>query len=145
MCKQLKPLGDFHRRTASRDGRQSRCRECNIAAQIKFHADNPQLCRQRISERGYRLRDRNRGLLVLYRREHPCVDCGESDPVVLEFDHVRGTKVANVSTLALRLKRWDTILEEIAKCDVVCANCHRRRTGQPANSFRMRAAQRINL
>lgn len=102
-----------------------------------MHAEDPERCRKRISARGHRLRDRNRELNFDYLCAHSCVDCGEGDPVVLDFDHVRGVKVANVSALAFRLKRWETILEEIAKCEVVCANCHRRRTAERANSFRL--------
>ena len=60
--------------------------------------------------------------------EQACVDCGEADPIVLEFDHVRGTKQDNVSTLIGRAFSWKRILEEVAKCEVRCANCHRRKT-----------------
>lgn len=64
-----------------------------------------------------------------YKAGHPCTDCGEGDPVVLEFDHVRGVKRFtignNVTTRSLK-----AVKAEIAKCDVVCANCHRRRTAQ---------------
>ena len=65
-----------------------------------------------------------------YLAEHPCVDCGESDPVVLEFDHRDpASKVGNIGDIINRagwgLARLQT---EIAKCDVRCCNCHRRRT-----------------
>ncbi|MBV8692451.1 MAG: hypothetical protein JO367_04845 [Actinobacteria bacterium] len=131
-------MDDFHRKTRSRDGRQARCKPCNIAAQKRVHAENPELCRQRISRRARRLSDLLRGLLFDYLCQHPCVDCGEADPVVLDFDHVRGNKVANVSALVFGLKKWQTVLDEIDKCEVVCANCHRRRTARRANSFRLR-------
>jgi len=58
---------------------------------------------------------------------HPCVDCGEPDPVVLEFDHVRGVKAFTIGQDAGHVGR-DLLIEEIKKCDVRCANCHRRRT-----------------
>jgi len=66
-----------------------------------------------------------RNYVLDYLREHPCVDCGEADPIVLEFDHVH-EKTFNISEASgYGLKR---IEEEIGKCEVRCANCHRRKT-----------------
>ena len=56
---------------------------------------------------------------------------------MLDFDHLRD-KVADVSAMLNR--RWPVILAEIEKCDVVCANCHRRRTAKRLGSFRFRSA-----
>jgi hypothetical protein len=55
-----------------------------------------------------------------------CVDCGEHDPVVLDFDH-RHDKRGSVAALAYHCGEA-TLDREIAKCDVRCANCHRMRT-----------------
>lgn len=64
-----------------------------------------------------------------YLSEHPCVDCGEHDFVVLDFDHVRGEKVKAISKMVSSAGySLETIQKEIDKCDVRCANCHRRRT-----------------
>lgn len=60
----------------------------------------------------------------------PCTDCGRSYPAVaMDFDHVRGEKVAGISQMWC----WnhEKVLVELAKCDLVCANCHRVRTHQP--------------
>lgn len=58
-----------------------------------------------------------------------CMDCGGQFPAVcMDYDHVRGTKAAGVTQLAARRAAWDSILAEIEKCDLVCANCHRLRT-----------------
>jgi len=58
----------------------------------------------------------------------PCVDCGINYPYyVMDFDHVRGVKHANVMELVSTLSK-KKIDEEIAKCEVVCSNCHRIRT-----------------
>jgi hypothetical protein len=63
-----------------------------------------------------------------YLRSHPCVDCGESDPVVLDFDHRDGVeKIETISVLRARGRR-EQLFAEIAKCDVRCSNCHSRRT-----------------
>mgnify|MGYP001362314419 CR=1 FL=1 len=63
-----------------------------------------------------------------YLASHPCVECGESDVRVLEFDHVRGIKRTEVMRLASGAYGWNAVKEEIKKCDIRCANCHRRKT-----------------
>lgn len=66
-----------------------------------------------------------------YLKEHPCVDCDEKDIVVLEFDHIDSTtKIDNVSTMITNRVSWSKILKEINKCEVRCANCHRRKTAK---------------
>jgi hypothetical protein len=60
-------------------------------------------------------------------KDRPCLDCGQNFPsVAMDFDHVRGEKTSGIS----QMWSWgrDRVLEEIAKCDLVCANCHRVRT-----------------
>jgi hypothetical protein len=69
---------------------------------------------------------RNYELVYNYLLKHPCVDCGEPDPVVLEFDHVRGVKLFNIG-MSMGIARH-RIEEEITKCDIRCTNCHLRRT-----------------
>ena len=63
----------------------------------------------------------------------PCADCGGTfDPVCMDFDHRPGvTKRFNVSTIGRHSR--STLLAEIAKCDVVCSNCHRLRTYRGRN------------
>lgn len=67
-------------------------------------------------------------MLIFFLKTNPCVDCKESDIVVLEFDHVRGVKLANVSDLVNRACSLKKIKEEIDKCEVRCANRNRRKT-----------------
>jgi hypothetical protein len=75
--------------------------------------------------------------LAAYFAEHPCVDCGERDIRCLEFDHRdRSTKTANIAGLLRLVVSWEVISAEIEKCDVRCANCHRRRTAAQVNSWR---------
>jgi hypothetical protein len=66
--------------------------------------------------------------IVDHLTNHPCVDCGEMDLDVLDFDHVRGVKTDNVSSLVRRKVGIDKLQIEIEKCEVRCANCHRRIT-----------------
>lgn len=65
------------------------------------------------------------------RGDRGCSFCGENDPFVLEFDHKDGTvKVDHVTVMASapHIYTAQQLLDEIAKCDILCANCHRRRT-----------------
>ncbi|MET0664959.1 MAG: hypothetical protein ABW008_05335, partial [Acidimicrobiales bacterium] len=70
--------------------------------------------------------DERARFLVGYFADHPCMDCGERDPLVLEFDHLSDKRF--MIARGLRDKSWEALLAEMAKCEVVCANCHRRRT-----------------
>ena len=56
-----------------------------------------------------------------------CVDCGERNPIVLDFDHLKDKKY-NISRMIHDGHSWASIKKEIKKCEVVCANCHRIRT-----------------
>ena len=64
-----------------------------------------------------------------------CTDCGDSDPLVLEFDHV-GAKRKNVSWLAWTGYSLETLLKEICACVIRCCNCHIRRTSERAGDHR---------
>jgi 5-methylcytosine-specific restriction endonuclease McrA len=59
----------------------------------------------------------------------PCADCHQTfHPEAMEFDHVRGEKGKNISRLVVQRTPTKKLDEELAKCDLVCANCHRVRT-----------------
>lgn len=73
-------------------------------------------------------RSKKRAYLQKIKQNFPCMDCGENYPYwVMDFDH-RGDKLFGLGGGALALYSWDQILEEVKKCDIVCANCHRDRT-----------------
>jgi hypothetical protein len=135
-CGVEKPLEEFawHRRDKGR--RQHHCRSCQAEYRRAHYVANRQKYITRASKRTLELRIERTEKLLEYFADHPCADCGESDPVVLEFDHLRdklfaiGAALANCS--------WKRILAEIEKCEVVCGNCHKRRTARRAQSYRAR-------
>lgn len=87
--------------------------------------------------RNKKVREEAHRRIFEYFSTHPCVDCGETDPLVLEFDHIESkNKDAAVSVMVRTLKSWERILEEIEKCEVRCANCHRRRTAKQQGWYR---------
>jgi thiol:disulfide interchange protein len=89
---------------------------------------NIELYRERSRLSSKRQRDKKRQVIV-DAKSRPCADCGIQYPsYVMQFDHVRGDKVANVSNMYTDTYGMARILAEIDKCEVVCANCHAIRT-----------------
>jgi 5-methylcytosine-specific restriction endonuclease McrA len=98
--------------------------------------------RKKLSEDAWRRKQIHRvriqDWMCEYLETHPCVDCGETDIVVLEFDHVTDDKVADINRMMHNTYSIKNIEAEIAKCEVVCANCHNRRTNRRGNMYRHR-------
>lgn len=84
-------------------------------------------------KRLYKVRKRGelKAEILRYLATHPCIDCSESDPIVLDFDHQdQATKSFAIAKAVNDVKNISVIMDEIAKCQVRCANCHRRRTAK---------------
>ena len=138
-CHEVRPLDDFNVRRAAHDGRQDRCRDCAR----RWYLQNKNEHMRRVRDRNKRVRAENQELLANYLLAHPCVDCGEADVRVLDFDHEDPAKktqeVGRLSTFGLP---WSRILTEIEKCSVRCANCHRRRTSAMSGWWRSAVEER---
>lgn len=128
-CGESRPNEDFARNKRAADGLQSRCRVCNNAW-AKAHYDAfSQEKREHYTDRVSRRNKEVRAWINSFK-DQPCMDCGGTFPAVaMDFDHRPGeVKVKEVNKMYKNSKA--AILAEIAKCDVVCANCHRIRTQQ---------------
>ena len=76
--------------------------------------------------------------LYNYLSENNCVDCNESDPMRLEFDH-KGEKQFDIGKVLVgKSKSIDDVKAEVAKCDVRCANCHKVKTHKEQNTWKYR-------
>jgi len=127
---------DFRWRYKDRGIRQARCRYCQAESNKTHYQNNKQAYLDRAKSRNDRIIEENQRRLYAYLSTHPCVDCGETDVRVLEFDHVRGKKLRNISLLLGQGYSWETIQAEIDKCEVRCANCHRIKTNQRSGFWR---------
>lgn len=137
-CRKEKPFEEFNFKIKSTGFRQYQCKVCT-RLYIKNHYNR---------NRGYYLekaKKRNAEIKIViyeyickYLLKHPCVDCGESDLEVLEFDH-KGEipKFKAVSHMIRAQSKLYKIIEEISKCEVRCANCHRRKTAKQFKWFRI--------
>ena len=133
-CGEEKAEARFNWRREARGQRDSMCRDCRAAYHREHYLRNKERYIAQARERKQALALQRTQYLLAYFEEHPCADCGEDDPRVLEFDHL-GDKSFNIGQ-ALAYRSWSSILAEIAKCDVVCANCHRRRTARRGGYLR---------
>lgn len=127
-CRDKKRLTEFNFASNLKkfpDGRQSHCRLCSKA----YYQANKVNHYRNVAAAKKRRREMNRRWILAHFKKHPCLDCGETDPVVLDFDHVRGKKLGNVSHLTFDVS-LTTLKAEVAKCEVRCANCHRRATAR---------------
>ena len=126
-CGERKAADAFPRRRRDRPEIQTWCRNCFAESNARNYAANREREIARIQRNTERGRQAARALVAAHLATHPCVDCGETDRIVLEFDHIR-PKRRDVSAMVAAGYPCPTIEAEIAKCQVRCGNCHRRRT-----------------
>ena len=125
-CQATKPVSEFPIR--ARGSPDSFCRACAKAYFHEYYVKNKEAYVARAALRNKKIQE-----ILRVGKSKPCADCGCSYPYyVMDFDHREGeTKLCNVSALNRhRRVSMQKLLEELAKCDVVCANCHRERTHQ---------------
>jgi hypothetical protein len=139
-CKDEKPLDCFGNNRANTDGKQKYCRECGKVRDKKHYDSNP-LRRAKIKAAREEAQLRNRTVLLEFLKKHPCVDCGETDPLFLDFDHVRGKKRLAVTTAAKHGWCLEALQEEIDKCQVRCVRCHRIKTAKEQGWFELYGGQ----
>lgn len=137
-CKASKPLTEFNTHTGKKDGYQSQCKDCNKKTAKEYYERNKVAHKATINKRNKENRARMLKQMLDYLDIHPCIDCKETDPVVLEFDHQRD-KTYNISGMMRDGRPWISVLKEIEKCEVVCSNCHKRRTAKQFKWYKLRA------
>ena len=134
-CKETKSIEDFDFKDKAKGKRRSYCKTCARNYSKKHYDNNPAYYVEKARVRNEAIRNENYDKLYAYLSEHPCVDCGETDLEVLEFDHIcdKEDKRREVTLLVREAYSWGVIETEIAKCEVRCANCHRRKTSKQFN------------
>ena len=127
-CKTKRPDKDFNWLNKAKNQKQYFCKLCMKAIRKDSYSKHKEKQIERVEKRNKRIREENRLKIIKYLNEHPCVDCGEDDLVVLQFDHVRDKKINSIAVMLQRAYSWEAIETEIGKCEIRCANCHIRKT-----------------
>jgi hypothetical protein len=121
ICKQPLPLVRFARKKGGRSGRTSECKSCHKVYRDAHYAAN----KQAYIDRALAVKRSNLAWLDQYKSERGCARCPERHPGCLDFHH-EGDKEIGIAQAALLGWSVERILKEIAKCIILCANCHRK-------------------
>lgn len=122
-CLEPKPISEYSKKSEGK--LQAYCKPCNRLYQKEHYKRN----KAKYSALTRSTRKVIKATIHTLKESSPCMDCGVSYPYwVMDFDHVDGTKVNTIAQLCNRRASLGAILNEIAKCELVCSNCHRIRT-----------------
>jgi len=135
-CKTQKDDQYFSKRSESKDGLKPQCKDCD---RIYSQNMDPEKRNKRHNiSRKKRIRKLQLKILEFLATQK-CSHCSETDPVVMEFDHLNPTtKEISVSEAIDRCFSWKRVKAEIDKCQILCANCHRRKTAKDFNFYKSR-------
>lgn len=135
-CGDEKNLDEFARKKEGREGRANKCKACQRAYVKRHYQENKKHYKNRVALHNRKRREEY-SLFIKWLKDVPCADCGQRLPdCAMDFDHVRGRKLFDVSHMKYYSYSREKLVAEILKCEVVCANCHRIRThlGRPVSS-----------
>lgn len=139
-CNKIKSVEEFSWKSKIKKIRCHSCKECHKAWFKKYWKENKDKHRETIRARYAIVILRNQKFVYEYLLTHPCVDCLETDPIVLEFDHQRD-KISTIERLINNGCSIEKIKKEIDKCEIRCANCHAKKTARTFNYYRHRFAK----
>ena len=135
-CNVNKPASDFFRKSKTKDGLQNSCKECASKYGKSWYLKNTKRHKRNTRENRIKQASINKEFILNYLQGKSCKDCGYNKSIIpLEFDHLQN-KRNEVSVMISNGYSLEAIQEEINKCEIVCANCHRIRTELRRNSYR---------
>jgi hypothetical protein len=126
-CETWKDIVEFSKKKAAKDGLHSICKICSRQNSKNDYIRKPAYYKSKAKLSRKSQTVINQNYVVDYLKTHPCVDCKNDDFMVLTFDHMRD-KHKDVSVLIINGASLETLKNEIAKCEVRCANCHLKKT-----------------
>jgi len=128
-CKEEKDSTQFGSNAKELDGLNRKCKGCYNLYMREYYSKKKDTHISRVQTAKQRRIALHRAKLWEYFSINPCISCGESNPKVLELDHLNPKqKTRGVAKMISRNFAWEKIVDEIAKCQVLCLNCHRKRT-----------------
>jgi hypothetical protein len=136
-CQRNQPVNYFNWKKLN-VRRQVYCKDCSRKYIREHYYKNVNYYLIKVNKRNKILEAKFHEYIGMYLSTHPCVDCGETNIIVLEFDHrERLDKRMEVSKIYQRRMSLESLIKEVAKCDVRCSNCHRKKTAKESGSWKI--------
>lgn len=134
-CKKHKKLSLYSWKNRNKGWKNSLCKPCHADYRREHYQDHKQKYIQKAKKWNKQQTKILQKLILEYLQSHSCVDCGVTDIRVLDFDH-RKEKFMGVSQMVRNCYSIEAVKQEIEKCDVRCANCHRIKTFSQGNFWK---------
>lgn len=135
-CKEPILLKLFSKNKAAKDGLQRQCKKCHSELSKKYYNGNKAKHVALVKINSAKYAEVNQKWIVSFLKEHSCAGCGETDIIVLDFDHLKD-KSRNISQMVNKFS-LQSLQREVSKCQVLCANCHRRKTAKDQDWYKLR-------
>lgn len=134
-CSKLKPKTEFYVKDKKSGRLHAQCKTCYKEHRKSTYKEHYEKYRNEYLERGKirraKLRAEFRSNMLKFLDGKACIKCGENDIRVLELDHIDATQKDFSISHAVRIgKNWIQVQEEIKKCQILCANCHKIKTAE---------------
>lgn len=135
-CNIVKPIEVFQKRSSNVDGYTNTCKECKREYDNQYHKNRTKESKHHKYVLQKERIQKIRKFIYTYLQNKCCNICGESDIVVLEFHHTKD-KLFNISDGIKRAYSLNKIKKEIDKCEILCANCHRKVTAKEQQWYKL--------
>lgn len=136
-CSKIKALDDFAWKNKAAEIRNSTCKDCQREYAKAHYENKKNYYLQKAKKNSKNAISRNKEIILNHLYKNPCVDCGEKDVNVLEFDHIEMIKGSGYRISNFLKYSESRLRDEINKCEVRCANCHTRRTRHQMGWYRL--------
>lgn len=122
-CKVLKENSEFGLNNSKKSKLQSRCKECRKKEIRIFYKNN----KQKVIKRNKEKTSTIKRIIKEFKETRACIKCGYDEPCCLEFHHINPEdKKFNIAHACTKKVSLETLMKEIEKCIILCANCHRK-------------------
>lgn len=134
-CLKNKDFKNFSSKKDGKHGIKAVCKDCSNKKYREYYYSNNSKLRDQINTARRARTLKIKQFVFDLLKKYGCIDCGENNPVVLEFDHIKD-KHSDVSLLIRNGCSLSKITAEISKCQIRCANCHRIKTASDQNWYK---------